>query len=105
MKQSLVDMKADCIFMAQVLLHIREIEPLLIRLHAMLNPGGHLLIAGFDKNDAIVSDEVHNGFVQSELAELLKRLGFGEVESATFHRGKSIFMRQDASMFVMDAVK
>lgn len=104
-EQSPSDLKTDCIFMAQVLLHIREVEPLLTRLHAMLHPGGRLLIVDFDKNEAIMSDEVHNGFVQSELSGTLKTIGFRKVESATFHHGKRIFMRQDASMFVMDAVK
>ncbi len=99
------DIQADYILMAQVLLHIRDIEPLLARLYAALREGGHLLIVDFDKNEAVVSSEVHNGFVQDDLMSLLKRLGFAAVCSETFYHGENLFMGQDASLFLMDAVK
>lgn len=53
---------SDYIFMAQVLLHIKDVAPVLSRLYGVLKEGGHLLIVDFDKNDSVVSDIVHNGF-------------------------------------------
>lgn len=99
------ELKADYIFMVQVLLHIPEIEPVLTRLYEALPPGGHLLVVDFDKNEHIVSDMVHNGFDQGELISLMKHIGFAEVKAETFYTGKQIFMNQDASMFILDAHK
>lgn len=99
------ELRADYIFMAQVLLHIPEIEPVLTRLYKALPPGGHLLVVDFDKNENIVSDMVHNGFDQDELISLMKHIGFTEAKAETFYTGKQIFMNQDASMFILDAHK
>ncbi len=99
------DLRADYIIMAQVLLHIKNIEPVLAQMHAMLNEGGHLLVVDFDKNEAIVSADVHNGFEQESLNSLLKRLGFINLQSRTFFHGKKMFMNTDASLFLLDAVK
>jgi predicted TPR repeat methyltransferase len=99
------DLHADCIIAAQVLLHIKDVELLLPRLRSALNDGGHLLIVDFDKNSEIVSDEVHAGFDRQALAETLCRSGFRVEKSATFYRGKRLFMNKDASLFMLDAVK
>ncbi|CAM4448943.1 class I SAM-dependent methyltransferase [Paenibacillus tarimensis] len=99
------DLRADYVFMAQVLLHIQDIEPVLSRLYDVLNPGGHLLIADFDKNENVRSDKVHNGFDQGELARLMTAIGFKDVRSETIYTGEKIFMNQDASMFIMDSRK
>lgn len=96
---------ADYIFLSQVLLHVKEYPPLLERLYGLLNPGGHLIIADFDKNDNISSDMVHNGFVQADLAELLRKIGFSSANFHTFHHGQKLFMNQDASMFILNAAK
>lgn len=96
---------ADYIFMAQVLLHIKETDFALSRLFEMLNPGGHLIIVDFNKNEDIISDLVHNGFDLNELTELLKNIGFKKVQSKTFYNGSKIFMNKDASMFILDAIK
>lgn len=45
----LSDLRADYIFMAQVLLHIENYESVLSRLFDVLNEGGHLIIVDFDK--------------------------------------------------------
>ncbi|WP_245586033.1 class I SAM-dependent methyltransferase [Paenibacillus pinihumi] len=42
-------LRADFIFMAQVLLHIDDYEFVLSRLFDILGEGGHLLIADFNK--------------------------------------------------------
>ncbi|MBO9598327.1 MAG: class I SAM-dependent methyltransferase [Cohnella sp.] len=104
-KDGLADLRADYIFMAQVLLHIPDIQPVLSRLYDVLNEGGHLLIVDFDKNDKIASEIVHNGFNQDELADIMTAIGFKDIRSRTFHAGNRIFMGQDASMFVLDSRK
>lgn len=96
---------ADYIFMAHVLLHINDVELLLSRLYNALNPGGHLIIVDFDKNENIISDKVHNGFYQKELIDLMTKIGFKEIKSKTFYKGSKIFMNHDASMFILDSKK
>ncbi|WP_312810841.1 class I SAM-dependent methyltransferase [Sedimentibacter sp.] len=104
-KDSLLDLKTDYIFMAQVLLHIKDFKSVLIKLHDVLSPGGHLLIVDFNKNDKIVSDMVHNGFEQEELKEDMLSIGFKNVQSKTFYYGSKIFMNQDSSLFILDSQK
>lgn len=104
-KEGRSDLRADYIFMAQVLLHIKDVELLLSRLYDVLNPGGHLLIVDFNKNENVVSDQVHNGFDQENLIELMSKIGYREIQSKTIYTGSKIFMNQDASLFVLDAQK
>jgi ubiquinone/menaquinone biosynthesis C-methylase UbiE len=104
-KDSLSDLHADYIFMAQVLLHINDVELVLSRLYDVLNVGGHLLIVDFNKNEEIVSDMVHNGFDQVELTDIMTKIGFRNIQSKTFYSGSKIFMGHDASMFVLDSQK
>jgi len=104
-KESKSYLHADYIFMAQVLLHINDVESVLSRLYDVLNAGGHLLIVDFNKNEEVVSDLVHNGFEQERLIELMTRIGYREIQSKTFYRGSKIFMGKDASMFIMDSQK
>ncbi len=99
------DLHADYIIVAQTLLHIKEIDLILSRLLSVLNKGGHLLIIDFDKNDQVVSDDVHNGFHQEELISTVKKIGFTKAASKTFYHGKKMFMKQDASLFILDAEK
>ncbi len=104
-KEHPLDIHADYIFMAQVLLHIDDFEVLLARLYDVLNEGGHLLIVDFDKNEEIVSDLVHNGFDQEKLADVMRGIGYRDIQSKTIYTGSKIFMGQDASMFILDAQK
>lgn len=97
--------RADVLLASQVLLHVREIEPLLRRFAAVLAPGGRLLIADFDKNEKIRSDKVHNGFVQSTLVDACARAGFASARAHTFYEGQKIFLQQDASLFLLQADK
>lgn len=96
---------SDYIFMAQVLLHIKDVAPVLSRLYGVLKEGGHLLIVDFDKNDSVVSDIVHNGFDQAELADMMTQAGYRDIRSRTFYTGSKIFMGQDASLFILDSRK
>ena len=104
-KESLSELHADYIFMVQVLLHISEVDMILSRLYEVLNENGHLLIVDFDKNEKIVSDIVHNGFEQTELAGIMSKIGYRNIQSKTFHTGSKIFMGQDAAMFILDSQK
>jgi ubiquinone/menaquinone biosynthesis C-methylase UbiE len=102
---SQLDLRADYIFMAQVLLHIQDYEALLAKLHAVLNDEGHLLIVDFNKNDKVVSELVHNGFDQEQLKALMLKIGFKDIRSKTIYSGTKLFMNQDASIFIMDGKK
>ena len=102
---NLLDLHTDYIFMAQVLLHINDVAPVLSKLYGVLNEGGHLIIVDFDQNDSVVSDIVHNGFNQAELADMMSQAGFQDVQSRVFYTGSKIFMGQDASMFILDSRK
>ena len=99
------DLQADYIFMAQVLLHIPDVELVLSRLFEVLNENGHLLIVDFDKNEKITSNMVHNGFDQIGLTDMMTKLGYRNIQSKTFYHGNKIFMGHDASMFILDAQK
>lgn len=99
------NLKADYIIIVQVLLHEKDIRSLLTCLFSILNKDGHLLIVDFDKNANVVSNEVHNGFEQQKLANILREISFSYVKSKTFYHGKKIFMNQDASLFILDAIK
>ncbi|MFP3391988.1 class I SAM-dependent methyltransferase [Brevibacillus sp. SIMBA_040] len=104
-KEALSDLHVDYIFMAQVLLHIHDVELVLSRLFNVLNEGGQLLIVDFDKNEKVVSNIVHNGFDQVKLMEMMTRIGYRNIQSKTFYNGSKIFMRHDASMFILDSQK
>ncbi len=104
-KGELPDLRADYIFMVQVLLHIKEVVPVLSRLYEALSPSGHLLIIDFDKNEEIATDMVHPGFDQSELAGVMTKIGYKAIQSGTFYTGNKIFMGRDASLFILDARK
>jgi len=103
--ESQSDLHADYIFMAQVLLHIDDVELVLSRLYDVLNVGGHLLIVDFNKNEEVVSDVVHNGFDQERLIDLMTKIGYRKIQSKTFYTGSKIFMGKNASLFVLDSQK
>lgn len=97
--------RADYIFMVNVLLHIQDFEPVLATLYDILNAEGHLLIVDFNKNDQVVSDLVHNGFDQEQLKVIMSKIGYKDIQSKTFYAGSKLFMNQDASLFILDAKK
>lgn len=96
---------ADYIFMAQVLLHIKNIEAVLSRLYDILNFEGQLIIVDFIKNDDIVSDMVHNGFDQKKLSDIMMKIGYKDIQTKTFYSGSKIFMGHDASLFILNSKK
>jgi ubiquinone/menaquinone biosynthesis C-methylase UbiE len=104
-QEGLLNLHADYIFMAQVLLHIKDTELILSRLYDVLNEGGHLLIVDFIKNENIVTDMVHNGFDQDKLTDIMTNIGYRDIEMKPIYTGSKIFMGQDASMFILDSQK
>lgn len=96
-----LEMKVDYIIMSQVLLHVKDYVRLLDSLYGMLNVGGSLIIVDFDKNENVVSDMVHNGFEKSQLIAECKQRGFSDVQAGTFYHGERMFMKQDASLFLL----
>ncbi len=104
-KERLSDLHADYIFMAQVLLHINDVELVLSRLYEVLKDSGHLLIVDFNTNEKIVSDMVHNGFDQIELTDIMTKIGYRDIQSKTFYTGSKMFMGYDASLFILDSQK
>jgi ubiquinone/menaquinone biosynthesis C-methylase UbiE len=104
-KECLSDLHVHYIFMAQVLLHINDVELVLSRLYDILNIGGHLLIVDFNKNEEIVSDIVHNGFDLKNLTDIMAKIGYRDIQSKTFYAGSKIFMNHDASLFILDSQK
>lgn len=101
----LSDLHTDYIFMVQVLLHIKDFRSVLLKLYDVLNPGGHLIIIDFNKNDEVVSDMVHNGFDQEEITDIMTKTGYRNIQSKTFYDGSKIFMGHDASLFILDSQK
>ena len=104
-KDTLPNLDVDYIFMAQVLLHIKDYAPVLHKLFDMLNVHGHLIIVDFDRNENVVSDLVHSGFDRQELTDMMRNIGFESIQTETFYSGSKIFMGCDASMFILDAQK
>lgn len=99
------NVKADYVLMSQVLLHVKDYVLLLNRLYDVLNRDGHLIVVDFDLNERIVSDMVHHGFEQSKLKLLLIQIGFASVHAQTFYHGQKMFMKEDASLFLLHARK
>jgi ubiquinone/menaquinone biosynthesis C-methylase UbiE len=104
-KEKLTGVQVEYIFMAQVLLHIHDVELILSRLFDVLHEGGHLLIVDFNKNEKVVSDIVHNGFNPEELVDMMTQIGYRDIQFKSFYTGNNIFMGQDASMFILDSKK
>lgn len=103
--QEIPEIKADIVLMSLVLLHIPDTENILQKMFTILNKGGNLIIVDFDKNDEINHPKVHNGFSHDELKKKLSEVGFKSTEIKTFHHGKRIFVKQDASMFMSKSLK
>ncbi len=91
--------------MCQVLLHIADVEFILSRSYCMLHEGGYVIIVDFDPHDGVHSDLVYPGFVQADLAALMRGMDYSDIQSQPFYTGEQLFMNQDATMFVLDARK
>ncbi|MCM3757664.1 class I SAM-dependent methyltransferase [Sporosarcina aquimarina] len=99
------ELNADIVVVSLVLLHIPDTKKILTELFSILNKDGKLIIVDFDKNEQIDHPKVHNGFSHEELKNILKEVGFKTAEIRTFHHGRRIFIKQDASMFISSSIK
>jgi ubiquinone/menaquinone biosynthesis C-methylase UbiE len=67
--------------------HIAETKTVLTQFHALLEPGGYLLVADLDKEDGSFhtdgSTDVHLGFARDELRRTVEDIGFGNVTFST----------------------
>lgn len=72
---------------AMTLHHVREIEPLLARLHAALLPGGSLCLADLDLEGGRFHEDntgvFHFGFDRSVLGDALRSVGFTGIRDRT----------------------
>jgi len=103
--QEAPELEADIVLMSLVLLHIPDTKKILQEMFSVLTPGGKLIIVDFDKNENVSHPKIHSGFSQEELNNTLADLGFNSINIKTFHHGKRIFAKQDASMFLASSVK
>ncbi|PSL32971.1 methyltransferase family protein [Planomicrobium soli] len=99
------EFKADIVLVSLVLLHIPDTEKILRELFSILTDGGKLIIIDFDKNENVNHPKIHSGFSHEELKEFLAKVGFKSIAIKTFHHGKGIFAKQDASMFISSSVE
>lgn len=99
------EFRVDIILMSLVLLHIPDTKKILKELFNTLNNGGKLIIIDFDKNINVSHPKIHNGFSHDEMKKRLSEVGFKSIEIRTFYYGKSIFAKQDASMFISSSTK
>lgn len=76
------DERYDLIYTSMTLHHIPDTDHLLRVFHALLNPGGWLVIADLDREDGSFHGpevEVHHGFDRGELAARASAAGFGDI--------------------------
>lgn len=91
--------------------HVRDTLDILRKFHALLEPGGILLVADLDKEDGTFhtdgTTDVHLGFARAELQRQAKAAGFGEVAFTTavvLHK-KVDNVEKEFPIFLMSARK
>ena len=106
------NIKIDYIFTSLVLHHIKELETILSNFYDLLNNGGHLLIVDFDIDDGSIHADSpdfdgHNGFEQSFLIDLVKKVGFAKAEATTFYHDTGVVNDNEVSysLFILNAEK
>jgi ubiquinone/menaquinone biosynthesis C-methylase UbiE len=67
--------------------HIQDTQDILRKFHALLEPGGILLVADLDQEDGTFhtdgTTDIHLGFARTELQRQAEAAGFGEVAFTT----------------------
>jgi tRNA (cmo5U34)-methyltransferase len=80
------DEKFDIIFNQMVMHHVNDVESMLKKFHALLNPGGYLAIADLYTEDGSFHGpdaKVHLGFEPANMAKTLESIGFKNVNFKT----------------------
>lgn len=74
----------DLVVSSMTLHHVRDIEPLLLKLYAVLAPGGRLCIADLDIDDGQFHDDntgvFHFGFDREKLQAAFSQIGLQDVQ-------------------------
>lgn len=104
------DTRFGLIYSLMTFHHIDDIDTVLARCHALLEPGGHLCLADLDAEDGSFHGpefDGHRGFEREDLAAQARRAGFADVRFETvfhMHRPDSAGQR-DFPLFFMTARK
>jgi len=91
--------------------HIHDTQGILSKFHALLEPGGFLLVSDLDKeNGSFHTDgttDVHLGFERAELQKWVEDAGFGEVRFSTAYEIKKEIegVEKTFPVFLMSARK
>jgi len=77
----------DITYSLLVLHHVQDVRDMLAKFHAVLKPGGTLVVADLDKEDGTFHHTgisyFHDGFARDELQQLVEAAGFGDVKFST----------------------
>lgn len=94
--------KSDIIILVQVLHHEKESQSLLKSLYNLLKENGKLVIVDFAaEKTQLETKATHHGFNKEHLSNTLSSIGFSDVKSEVFYKGKNNFMHSDSEMFIM----
>lgn len=94
--------KSDIIILVQVLHHEKESQSLLESLYNLLKENGKLVIVDFAaEKTQLETKATHHGFNKEHLSNTLSSIGFSDVKSEVFYKGKNNFMHSDSEMFIM----
>ena len=98
--------KFDMIYNQMVLHHVHEVDLLMDKFSAMLNPGGIIVIADLYSEDGSFhdSDNVHKGFDPDKLLDVLEEKGFDRGQYTPCYQVKRPNGR-DYPVFLLWAVK
>ncbi len=104
--------KFDLIYSSMALHHIKDIESTLDKSLALLKENGYLCIVDLVEDDGsfhkLETDfDGHNGFNQSELINVLEKVGFKSINSHVFYTDNKIIgdSMVDYSLFLMTGKK
>jgi len=101
----------DLTYSLMTLHHIHDIEDILGKFHALLEPNGLLLVADLDREDGSFhtdgSTDVHLGFTRKELQKQVESARFGNVLFSTVYEIKKKFGNEEKvfPVFLMSAQK
>lgn len=81
----------DCIYSQMVMHHVNDVNTILKKFYALLNPGGYLALADLYTEDGSFHGpdaNVHKGFDPNELSKTLKYIGFKSAKHETCYAVK-----------------
>lgn len=103
--------KFNITYSLMTLHHIHDTQDILHKFHALLEPGGFLLVADLEKEDGSFhtdgTTDVHKGFTHNELQNQVEAAGFENIKFSTAHviRKKVGDEEKSFPVFLMSAQK